>query len=255
MVDSLAPGFVWSRVVRVLPEVVLEQLETAKGSLSDLRWTMGRLANICYSYVVANALPFSRVQTCAAIGHFFDDVRSMSSILRYAEAAEFYPDEIVEAYGFLPFSHFDYARRFGDRWREVLDESVRLADERGGLPGSVLALERVFEPELFQIHALEISQEMAAAEGVAPAADGVPPASDYPEDEQDLPDEPPTDYDEAVACDRDLFAVSHSVDQLTSVLPRLQRWAARYPGAARKLAQAQLLISEVVEEIRERQTQ
>lgn len=63
--------------------------------------------------------------------------KSSKRIQEYVTCARFYPDEVVEAYGVLPFDHFDFARQFGERWRDVLDLSIRQIERNYGRPPSV----------------------------------------------------------------------------------------------------------------------
>jgi hypothetical protein len=147
------PAQVWTKIVRILPEDLLSQGIQIKETISDLRWSMGWYAISVYDHVVKNSLPYTKAQVAAAIAHFFDDVRGMSSILVYMHVAEFYPPEIVEAYDILPFSHFEYAMRFNDDWRRILDRSLELAGQNGGMPPSLKRLEAEFDfDRLSKIH-------------------------------------------------------------------------------------------------------
>jgi hypothetical protein len=145
------PGSTWHVVIKILPDEIFAQACAIKEKTSDLRWEMGRLANTIYAYSKGNALPYTRSEVCGAVAHFLDDARSMSSIELYARVADFFPQEVQEAYGFLPFSHFVYAMQFDDQWRTILDYSRDETDKRGGLPPSVAFLEHYFEKERMEI--------------------------------------------------------------------------------------------------------
>lgn len=63
----------------------------------------------------------------SAIGRFCG--KSARTVRYYYETAIFYPAEVRDQYEMLPFSHFVYARGFGDEWQSVLD----YARDHGGI--------------------------------------------------------------------------------------------------------------------------
>lgn len=232
--NELTPGQVWSQLVRRLPDYIFDQMLTTKESLSDLRWAMGWQAVSCYQVAVANKLPFTRAQVCAAIAHFYDDIRSMSSVMRFMEVAGFYQPEVVEAYSILPFSHFEYAMRLGARWRSVLDYSIKVSDERGGQPPSVVLLERKFEPEHFQ------QQADATAPGRSRA--GSPDPGNVLE--ASVPDWSYLPAETAPA--PDIHRIRSYVSELVRSVPGLRLLN---PCLAQKLAQVNLLFEEILSEL------
>lgn len=66
---------------------------------------------------------------------------SARQIRRFVKACEFYPQETRNRFYPLPFSHFDYAKGFGEQAVEILEISLRIADRNGGRPCSVDQLE------------------------------------------------------------------------------------------------------------------
>jgi len=70
---------------------------------------------------------------------------SARTVRHYASLAAFFPLEVRDKYDLLPFSHFAFARTLGDRWGEVLETSLFLAQERDH-PVSVDYLSRLFFP-------------------------------------------------------------------------------------------------------------
>jgi hypothetical protein len=181
------PSAVWKQIVRILPEQTYSQGIQIKETISDLRWSMGYWANDVYKIVVGNAMPLTKYQIAAAVSHFFDDARSMSSVILYMSVAEFYPPEIVDAYETLPFSHFEYAMRFGPDWRNVLDYSIDLAGQRGGIPPSVKALESHFEVERMEALHYDTGPDINPVGDIAPA-DRAPIAADRPSNDYSAPD-------------------------------------------------------------------
>jgi hypothetical protein len=173
--SKLTPGRIWSMIEHVLPDDVLQGGAVVKENVSQLRLQMGRFAQVVWTHVQKNKLPFDKDQVAAAVSHYFDDVRGMSSVRDYWRVVEFYDREILEAYTILPFSHFMYAMRNGNTpaaAQAVLDYSIQITDDRGGKPPSVIALEEHFEAHHFEHQAADLA--------TAPADDNVAAAGSQP---------------------------------------------------------------------------
>lgn len=84
---------------------------------------MGDIANDCLE-AAAMAVKTKRIvinqnDVFAAVGYFCR--RSARTVRYYAETCRFYPREVRKEFEDLSFSYFVLARKFGERWRDVLE--------------------------------------------------------------------------------------------------------------------------------------
>lgn len=84
-------------------------------------------------------------------------------ITQYRDTAAFYPAEIREVYAGLPFSHFEFATRFGGRWEDVLQISKAQMDARGGKPVSVDWLEANYSAGINSIETVNQMSDLSNA--------------------------------------------------------------------------------------------
>jgi hypothetical protein len=69
------------------------------------------------------------------VGELFG--KSGRRVREYAQAVQFYPAQAWTEFEVLPFSHFEFALAFGEKWRTILDASLLNMDRNGGRPPSV----------------------------------------------------------------------------------------------------------------------
>jgi len=69
------------------------------------------------------------------VGELFG--KSGRRVREYAQAVQFYPAQAWTEFEVLPFSHFEFALTFGEKWRTVLEASLLHMDRNGGRPPSV----------------------------------------------------------------------------------------------------------------------
>ena len=100
------------------------------------------MANEVYAYVVANDLPFTKLECCGFLSYMTDNNRAPNTIIKYAKVSEFFANKPSHVkYEFLPFSHFMLAVEQGKDWRRVLEKSVSLMAGGFGRPPSRARLE------------------------------------------------------------------------------------------------------------------
>lgn len=204
----------------VIPMELENKIDDLRERESHLSWDYGMIANEIYQYIVANNLPYTKLEACGYLARMTDNDRAPNTILRYAQVAEFFANKKSwERYEFLPFSHFELAMRMGDRWREVLDKAVSLMAMNFGRPPSRAKLERIFFPDLVEKQLENVT-----------------------------PPEPP--YDPRLGTAR-LEVLETEDDAITDLLAQLQAklggFQRRHPGIAPLIAQALIIISKALE--------
>lgn len=121
-------------VLKIIPQDEIDLCIARGQRYSQEKWWWGNRTNLWVEYALAAGLELK-------IG---DAQRALSQVsgipqrtLRYyADHARFFEPEIQEHYEILPFSHFATAKRFGDRWNEVLEESLDHLEKYQKLPSS-----------------------------------------------------------------------------------------------------------------------
>ena len=208
-------------IKRVMPSSVQHKVHDLRERESSFRWDCGDVVNEAYAYVVANALPYTKLEVCGWISLELDSDRAPNTLLEYARVASFFSEAIREKFAELPFSHFQLAMAYGKDWRKVIKKSRDLAVEGGGKPPSKARLER------------ELT--------------GAP-----------MPEPPPFVYPSSmpnativVAAPDELGEVRSLLTQLQVHLEHIQR---QYPGIAPLVAQAVLIIQEALTHAIEKQS-
>jgi hypothetical protein len=141
-------------VIRATPDEIQQRLLQIGETIGQHRWEIGDTANrIMYElYVTRQRVTMGTV--CAAVALMCKGEISPSTVQKYSLNADFYSLEERQRYDPLPWSLFEFARMFGDRWRVILDFAMEYLAEYGHPPTRVL-LDRQFEGLL-----LEAQQDM-----------------------------------------------------------------------------------------------
>lgn len=141
-------------LLKLMPEDIHNEADNLRLVFSGAQWSLGRLANRMYSWVVAERLPFTFEICCLAALVKVDAGSSLSvfRVMDYARADAFFSQIVARGdfdivFSNLPFSHLEYAYQLqaGLRWREVLEWDVEQAGL--GKRPSLKALKVHFEPE------------------------------------------------------------------------------------------------------------
>lgn len=80
---------------------------------------IGDIALVLIRRAAEQGLAVSKSEIYRAVGKFAG--RERTTILYYAQVADFFDDAVRQEYEMLSFSAFAFARRMGPRWREVLE--------------------------------------------------------------------------------------------------------------------------------------
>ena len=214
-------------IEKILPETVLQLMVQLSAKEGEVDWAYGDIVNLVYDYIVANDVPYTKEDAARFVSWYCNSDKAVRTLLYYASTALHFPPEIREAYGVLPFSHFNYAARFGEHWREVLDYSLD-AFEKYNRPPSLSRLMQNFEPA-------RISNQQPG----------------LPEDfhsYQEL-DYQPAETARTIVSDREndlapvVVEVQRIVARLNILLPRLQTHA---PNLVKSIAQLLLTVSSAI---------
>ncbi len=63
--------------------------------------------------------------------------KSSRRVREYVQIYRFFAPEVWTEFDVLPFSHFEFAMSFGEKWRIILDTAVQQMDRNNGRPPSV----------------------------------------------------------------------------------------------------------------------
>ncbi len=216
---------IYKKINSVLPDQTLNKLMAIRDAESSLSWDYGDVANEVYHYIVANALPITRLEACGFVSYAVDNERAPNTIMKYALVAEFFSRKSIRArYSFLPFSHFEFASKMGKDWRKVLNKSASLMAGSFGRPPSRRRLELEFsQPDL--VKALNEATQSFERFAEAVNSSGVQ-ATDIVKGD---------DFDD--------------IKQLVARLEmKLQAFSVKYPKIAMLLAQALLILKQALSE-------
>jgi hypothetical protein len=204
------------KVVPLSLQVEIDELRDQEGGLA---WRYGRLANEVYHYVVANGLPYTRLEACGYLAYSTDNQRAPTTILRYAMVDEFFSNKPVskERYAFLPFSHFELAMQCGADWLKVLKKSIRMMDENGGRLPSRAKLEAALRPDR---QAISLTERLQYREPTVILT--------FDEGEDDM-------------------TILQNI--LAALQIEIKKWQIRHPEIATPLAQVVLLIQQTLEKV------
>lgn len=99
-------------LIKTLPDDVLEITRQISQQEDAACWRYGYAANEAYRHVVANDLPYTRLETCGAISYLAGGHRTAATILGYAKVqATFYGPANSDS-GTIPFSHYQVASEY-----------------------------------------------------------------------------------------------------------------------------------------------
>lgn len=145
-----------------LPDEVIEALIACKDAINRTCWEVGAIANLVYDWAQRVndeniRYEVDKTQIYGMVGRVIG--KSGRTVRWYAETEIFYRvgalKALREEHNDLPFSHFAFARRFGEKGaEEVLVHSLTLAEEQG-YPPSVDRLEMDFADQLEEIQQAE----------------------------------------------------------------------------------------------------
>jgi hypothetical protein len=156
--------------MRVVPESVQARLGAIAAQHRRDAWMIGDCTNEIIQ--VAQARPdlypdIGEMEIYRAVAVMLNQEYSARTVRDYASIAAFYGPIVRDEFDLLPFSHFRYARTYGERWREVLEYSLAVAHENSHSP-SVEFLEAKLRPAAFA----EDTAEMRESEHLFESAVG-----------------------------------------------------------------------------------
>jgi hypothetical protein len=155
--DSRAVADRFWRIEKKAPQELLDRLSGLGDILQQTAWEIGWQTNELYNTLKANGLDENYLLVCYYVSiRSLRGFRRMNTVRAYAYTARFFPRPVAKKYhnDELHFSHFVYAKGFGDqpseygtggyKWQDVLNYSyARFMDM--GRPASVAELREVFE--------------------------------------------------------------------------------------------------------------
>jgi hypothetical protein len=165
-------------IIHVLKSVP-ESLKIELSALADRHrrdyWRVGDVTNEIVVLVKERPDVYPDVgemEVYKAVATMLNQEYSSRTVRDYAGLAAFFNSEIRQEYDLLPFSHFRYARSFGDRWAEVLGYSLAVAHENDR-PPSVEFLEMKFQPPIEMPEYDENEQPMQSYSSDTDMVDGM----------------------------------------------------------------------------------
>jgi len=106
-------------------------------------WDIGRRVNKLIDDILNSGIKIGKMEIYNAVGRLAGI--SGRTVRYYSDIVAFYSDgNDQEIYEILPFSHFAFARQFGNGAYDILETSINYMDEHGGRLPSVEWLEHEF---------------------------------------------------------------------------------------------------------------
>lgn len=123
-----------SAILKIIPQDEIDLCIARGQRYSQEKWWWGNRTNLWVEYALAAGLELTKGDAQRALSQVSGIPQR--TLRYYADHAKFFEPEIQEHYEILPFSHFATAKRFGDRWNEVLEESLDHLEKYHKLPSS-----------------------------------------------------------------------------------------------------------------------
>lgn len=121
-------------VLGIISDEIQAQLIQLASDWRRERWRIGDIANYVKASVYERGLDVSIMDVYKAIALCLNQEISARTVEYYSSLSEFFDYSIRDEFGELPHSHFAAARKFGDRWREVLELSASMMGQYGRPP-------------------------------------------------------------------------------------------------------------------------
>ena len=139
----------------VVRKLVTKELEETLLAVGD-RWSMdkrsiGEITLTLIAQIKEGGLEASVMDVYSVVSDLLRGEIKPRTVRYYADTVKFYPTETWEKYDVLPFSHFDFAKKFGKEWATVLELSLKRMDSNGGYPPTVRWLEAATSGWLYEI--------------------------------------------------------------------------------------------------------
>ncbi len=125
----------------VIPQNLQNELIAIRDSISQNFWDIGDISLMVCNYVDDNDIPVSRDFVWRAVGAFVG--LSARTVREYARVARFFNYAVRKEYEILTFSHFAFAARYEEHWKQILDFAIAEI-ENLGRPATVDRLEVEF---------------------------------------------------------------------------------------------------------------